>query len=261
MGNVNDRLRLDLALVERGLTSSRQRAKQAVQRGDVVVDGTVVSKPSAEVRTNAVIELIHDERYVARSAHKLLGAFDVFPDLDVRGRDAFDAGASTGGFTQVLLERGARHVVAVDVGHDQLAESLRSHPRVTNCEGVNLRDFTASEVLPSGMTIDVVVGDLSFISLTLVLPRLVDQLGVQDRVQDYVLLIKPQFEVGRGNLSHGIVTDESATLAAVDNVKACAMKLGLTVRGIVPAAIAGTHGNQEYVMWATHSHTGPSAEV
>lgn len=239
--------RLDAALAARGLARSRTHAATLIAEGLVTVDGTPVVKPSAPVRDSQTIEVAGADHYVSRAAHKLIAALDGV-EVDPAGRLALDVGASTGGFTQVLLERGARHVIALDVGHGQLAASIRSDPRVTVVEGANARYLTAVELAAqSGLTEvpDLVVADLSFISLTTVLPALVETVGAD---ADFVLLIKPQFEVGRGGIREGIVRDAAGREDAINGVLWAAWDLGLPTAGILPSPIAGSAGNREYLV-------------
>jgi 23S rRNA (cytidine1920-2'-O)/16S rRNA (cytidine1409-2'-O)-methyltransferase len=220
------------------------------------VNGAPVLKASANVDDGAVIEVAGIDHYVSRAAHKLLAALDGF-DVDPTGRLAVDVGASTGGFTQVLLERGARHVLALDVGHDQLDRLVRNDPRVSVVEGFNARDLTADTLreLAGGMP-DLLVADLSFISLPTVLPALVGSLG---RDADYVVLIKPQFEVGRGGIREGIVRDAALRDEAVMGVLWAAWDLGVGTAGILPSPIAGGAGNREYLAWLNVSRgTNPT---
>jgi len=212
------------------------------------VDGAPVVKPSALVRDTQRIEVASSDHYVSRAAHKLIAALNGF-GVDPAGRLALDVGASTGGFTQVLLERGARHVIALDVGHGQLAASVRSDARVSVVEGSNARYLTAAALAQqSGMDAvpDLVVGDLSFISLTTVLPALVSTVGHN---ADFVLLIKPQFEVGRTGIREGIVRDASLREDAINGVLWAAWDLGLGTTGVLPSPIAGNSGNREYLAW------------
>jgi 23S rRNA (cytidine1920-2'-O)/16S rRNA (cytidine1409-2'-O)-methyltransferase len=235
--------RLDSALAERGLARSRTVAAQLIAAGLVTVDGMPVVKASAKVRENQVIDVAPTDHYVSRGAHKLIAALDAF-DLPVGGRTVLDAGASTGGFSQVLLERGAGQVVAVDVGHGQLAAQLRTEPRLVLVEGVNLRYATAESM---------VVADLSFISLPTVLPALV---ATAEQGADFVLLIKPQFEVGRGSIREGIVHDPGLRADAIAGVLWAGWDLGLGARGLIASPIAGGAGNREYLCWL--SSTGGS---
>jgi len=187
--------RLDAELVRRGLARSRALAVDAIAGGRVTVDGKQALKASLRISPEAELGLIGDDGYVSRSAHKLAAALDAFA-VTVEGRLALDVGASTGGFTQVLLERGARRVIALDVGHGQLAAPVREDPRVAVVEGVNARSLTAHELAETSEIDErpeLVVADVSFISLTTILPALLDTVGPD---ADYVLLIKPQFEVG-----------------------------------------------------------------
>lgn len=244
-------IRLDQALVERSLARSRTQAQKLVRTGQVTLDGRIVDKASYPVHAGQTLAVSGDHHYVGRAAGKLIDALDAF-HIDVSGRVALDAGASTGGFTQVLRERGAAHVFAVDVGHDQLAPVIAADSGVSSIEGVNLRWFTRAELAAAASCaaspdqIDLVVGDLSFISLTQVLPRLHEQLDAHD----FVLLVKPQFEVGRGNLDRGgLVHDPAGHRAAIERVAACAEQIGLVVAGITRTSVVGGTGNQEFPIW------------
>lgn len=237
--------RLDIALTARGLARSRTHAHRLLADGLVTVDGAPALKPAQPVRAAQTIDVAGVDHYVSRAAHKLIGALDAFA-VDPRGRSAFDVGASTGGFTQVLLERGADSVIALDVGHGQLVPRLRGDDRVVVVEGVNARYLTRElfvETAPSAAHVDLVVGDLSFISLTLVLPALVAAVGVE---ADFVLLVKPQFEVGRQGIREGIVHDGGLRADAVQTVLWAAHDLGLGTVGVIPSPIVGTNGNREY---------------
>ena len=239
-------MRCDLALVERGLARSRSHARQLIDTDRVRIEGISHVKPATQVDPSTVIEVRQDP-YVSRAAHKLTHALD---DCGVRvvGR-ALDAGASTGGFTQVLLERGASVVYAVDVGHDQMAEAVRLDPRVVVEEGVNLRDLTLEHV--DSEPVDLVVADVSFISLRLILDRLFGVL----RADGYALvLVKPQFEVGRAGLdSHGVVADERVRAHAVESVIDRARELGWSLAWSAPSALMGEKGNQEVFCLFTKS--------
>ncbi|WP_416550132.1 TlyA family RNA methyltransferase [Leucobacter sp. BZR 635] len=237
--------RLDRALVELGLVRSRSRAAELIAAGSVDIDGNPAGKPGARVREGSLVTVRGDDHYVSRGAHKLLAALDRF-GIDPGGRLALDLGASTGGFTQVLLERGAREVLAVDVGHDQLAPELRADDRVRVVEGCNARALDA-EVLARLTGVDerptLVVADLSFISLTLILPAITRCTG---EGADLALLIKPQFEVGR--VRDGIVTDPAQWASAIDKVLAAAAANELRVLGLEPSPIAGGEGNREFLV-------------
>ncbi len=244
--------RLDAEIAARGLARSRTLAARLIAGGQVTVDGVPVVKASAQVADSASIEVARVDHYVSRAAHKLIAALDAF-DVDPTARLAMDVGASTGGFTQVLLERGARRVLALDVGHDQLNRILRNDARAIVVEGVNARDLTADAV--NAMTgeaepPDLVVADLSFISLPVVLPALVATAGL---TADYIVLIKPQFEVGRGGIREGIVKDAALRDEAVMGVLWAAWDSGLGTAGILPSPIAGTGGNREYLAWLSAS--------
>ena len=237
--------RLDRVLAEAGLARSRSRATELIAAGGVRVDGVLATKAGSRVETGSRIEVSGDDHYVSRAAHKLIAGLDRF-GIDPEGRVALDVGASTGGFTQVLLERGARAVQAIDVGHDQLVAELRSDPRVHLVEGWNARELDP-EALAARTGIaeapDLVVADLSFISLTLILPAVVRCAAVE---ADLVLLIKPQFEVGR--VRDGVVTDPALWAEAIRNVLASASESGLVVRGLAGSPIAGGAGNREFLV-------------
>ncbi len=244
--------RLDAALAARGLARSRTHAASLIAAGLVSVDGKGVVKASVRVSDDQHLAVAGSDHYVSRAAHKLIAALDGFP-VDPTGRLALDVGASTGGFTQVLLERGARRVIALDVGHGQLDPSLRADARVVTVEGYNVRYLEADQL--SGIVGDtespsLVVGDLSFISLPIVLPALVGAVGLG---ADYVLLIKPQFEVGRSGIREGIVRSAGLRDEAVMGVLWAAWDLGLGTAGILPSPIVGTSGNREYLAWLSAS--------
>jgi 23S rRNA (cytidine1920-2'-O)/16S rRNA (cytidine1409-2'-O)-methyltransferase len=244
------RRRLDAELVRRGLARSREQAAELVADGRVRVGGTVAAKAATQVEPASPIVVAEGEGgpdYASRGGHKLAGALDAFRPrgLGVSGRRCVDAGASTGGFTDVLLRAGAAHVVAVDVGYGQLAWSLRTDERVTVMDRTNVRDLDPS-ALPGG-PVDVVVGDLSFISLRVVLPALVRCVTADG---DLVLMVKPQFEVGRERLgSGGVVRDPELRAESVRRVAEAAMRLGLGCAGVVASPLPGPSGNVEYFVW------------
>lgn len=214
----------------------------------MTVDGVPVVKASAAVGEQHVIEVAPFDHYVSRAAHKLVAALDGF-DVDPADRLVLDVGASTGGFTQVLIERGARRVIATDVGHAQLAPSIRADARVTVVEGSNARYLTLATLAEESGIDEVptlVVADLSFISLTTVLPALVATVGLD---ADFVLLVKPQFEVGRTGIREGIVREAGLRDDAVMGVLWAAWDLGLPTAGVLPSPIAGNSGNREYLIW------------
>jgi 23S rRNA (cytidine1920-2'-O)/16S rRNA (cytidine1409-2'-O)-methyltransferase len=250
--------RLDAALARRGLARSRTHAARLLADGLVSVNGTGAVKASVRVSPGDRIDVAGLDHYVSRAAHKLVGALDAF-GLDPRGRTALDVGASTGGFTQVLLERGAEHVVALDVGHGQLSPSVRSDRRVSVIEGVNARYLTAEQLhglSDRARDVDLVVADLSFISLTMVLPALAASVGTD---ADFVLLVKPQFEVGRQGVREGIVHDPALRAEAVTAVLWAAHDLGLGTAGLIPSPIVGTAGNKEYVVhFSASAGTNPT---
>jgi 23S rRNA (cytidine1920-2'-O)/16S rRNA (cytidine1409-2'-O)-methyltransferase len=259
---VTTRVRLDAELVRRGLARSREQAAELISAGRVSVGGQPAAKPATQVSKDAPVTVSKggdDPQYVSRGAHKLAGALAAFgapgpeapgpeapgPEaLVVAGRRCLDAGASTGGFTDVLLRAGAAHVVAVDVGYGQLAWSLQTDPRVTVLDRVNVRALEPAQVAPPP---SLVVADLSFISLTLVLPALV---RCSSPDADYVLMVKPQFEVGKDRVgAGGVVRDPEARADAVRIVAESAIGLGLGVRGITASPLPGPAGNVEYFTW------------
>jgi 23S rRNA (cytidine1920-2'-O)/16S rRNA (cytidine1409-2'-O)-methyltransferase len=239
---VSDKQRLDLELEARGLLPSRARARDAVRRGTVRVNGVPARKPNQMVGAADLIALDDPAAaYVSRAALKLIAGLDAGA-VPVAGRTCLDVGASTGGFTQVLLERGAARVFAVDVGHDQLHESLRANSRVVVMEGVNARDLTRAAVPDP---IDLLVCDVSFVSVTKVLAG---PLALCRPGADAVILIKPQFEVGRDRIGGGgIVTDATAIDAAVADVIAFMARQGFALRHTLPSPISGGDGNREIV--------------
>jgi 23S rRNA (cytidine1920-2'-O)/16S rRNA (cytidine1409-2'-O)-methyltransferase len=245
-------LRIDVALVELGLARSRNHASTLIDADRVLINGRAARKASQPVVDGAEIVVLEAVDYVSRAGHKLAKALDVFAEIDPVNKTALDVGASTGGFTDVLLRRGIGRVFAIDVGHDQMALELLDNPKVISMEGFNARDLSletlaeASGVSSNKIEINLVVGDLSFISLTLVLEQI---LSVAPKA-DYVLLIKPQFEVGKQSLhASGIVTDHRLRAGAIKQVVDCAHDLGIGVRGLTRSELPGTHGNIEYVVW------------
>jgi 23S rRNA (cytidine1920-2'-O)/16S rRNA (cytidine1409-2'-O)-methyltransferase len=240
------RERADKRVVDAGLADSRTRAQALILAGQVVVGDHAVAKPGELVDADAPVRLKGEPMpYVSRGGLKLVHALDHFA-LDVRGLRALDVGASTGGFTDVLLQRGAVAVVALDVGTNQLAHKLRSDARVTSIEQTNARTLDVA-TLP--FRPDVVVCDVSFISLTLILPRLVEAAG--PGAKPIVALVKPQFEVGKGEVGKGgVVREPEKRQAAVDKCVAAARALGCEVVGVVESPITGPAGNVEYLMLA-----------
>ena len=241
------RARLDAELVRRGLARSREQAAELISAGRVKVGGAVATKPATGVDAATPLLVLADEgpSYVSRGGHKLAGALDAF-GYDPAGKRVLDAGASTGGFTDVLLQRGAAHVVAVDVGSGQLAWSLQSDDRVTVVDRTNVRTLTADQI---GGPVDLVVADLSFIPLGLVLPALV-ACGTTE--VDLLPMVKPQFEVGRERLpAGGVVRDPALRADAVRRVAQQAAGLGLGVRGVTASPLPGPSGNVEFFLWLT----------
>jgi 23S rRNA (cytidine1920-2'-O)/16S rRNA (cytidine1409-2'-O)-methyltransferase len=237
--------RLDAELVRRELARSRESAADLIESRSVLVNGIPATKPATRVdaETSITLQGKRDD-FVSRGGHKLSGALDSFPQIKVKGVRALDAGASTGGFTDVLLRRGAREVVAVDVGYGQLAWELRQDPRVLVLDRTNIRHLTGDVV---GEPIDLVVADLSFISLTLVLSALS---AVSKSDADFLLMVKPQFEVGREKLgAGGVVRDPVLRKSAVIDVATSAYDVGLGTMGVVASPLPGPAGNVEYFLW------------
>jgi 23S rRNA (cytidine1920-2'-O)/16S rRNA (cytidine1409-2'-O)-methyltransferase len=241
------RRRLDAELVRRGLARSREQAASLVADGRVLVAGQAAGKPATQVAAGDPILVTatgSGPGYVSRGGQKLAGALAAFPALVVAGRQCLDAGASTGGFTDVLLRAGAAHVTAADVGYGQLAWELRSDERVTVLDRVNVRQLQPGQISPAP---ELVTADLSFISLTLALPALA---GCARADADFVLLVKPQFEVGKGRVgSGGVVRDPGLRAGAVTSVAAAADRLGLGVAGLAASPLPGPAGNVEYFLW------------
>lgn len=237
--------RLDAELVRRGLARSRDHAADLIEARSVMVGGIPASKPATQVdaETSITIQGERDD-FVSRGGHKLAGALDAFPEIQVSGKRALDAGASTGGFTDVLLKRDVASVIAVDVGYGQLAWELRQDPRVTILDRTNVRHLTIEQV---GEPVDLIVADLSFISLTLVLPALV---SVSRTSADFLVMVKPQFEVGREKLgAGGVVRDPLLRKHAVREVADSAYDMGLGCKGAVASSLPGPAGNVEYFLW------------
>lgn len=245
---MTSRRRLDAELVRRGLARSREHAGQLIGDGRVRVGGRPAGKAATQVETGAAIVVADaggEPEYVSRGGHKLAGALKAFGGPDVEGRVCLDAGASTGGFTDVLLRAGAARVYAVDVGYGQIAWSLRTDERVTVMERVNIRELEP-EML-GGPPPGLIVGDLSFISLKLVLGPLH---ACAAPGADYVIMVKPQFEVGRGRVgAGGVVRDPELRAEAVRDVAGHAATLGLGVRGVTASPLPGPSGNVEYFLW------------
>jgi len=241
--------RLDVELVARRLARSRGQARELVNAGSVLLDGSPAKKVSTPVTAGQSLELASGvESWVSRAAYKLVAALEAFgPDgLSVSGKRCFDVGAATGGFTQVLLRGGAREVVALDVGHGQLAEEIAGDPRVIERSGLNIRDARAGDL---GGPAELLVADLSFISLRLVLPVLRD---LVEPTGDLVLLVKPQFEVGREHLGKaGVVRSAGDRATVIKDVVAASEALGLTVKAVLGSPIRGATGNAEYLLWLT----------
>lgn len=252
------RARVDAELVRRGLARSREHAGELIAAGRVLVHGTVATKPATQVDPGApllVTEVADEVEWASRGAHKLLGALEAFTDrgLRVAGRRCLDAGASTGGFTDVLLHEGAREVVAVDVGYGQLVWRVQSDDRVRVIDRTNVRNIDADAI---GGPVELVVADLSFISLKLVLPAFVRCVTAG---ADLLPMVKPQFEVGKERVgSGGVVRDAALRTEAVLDVAREAQTLGLRTLGAVASPLPGPSGNVEYFLWLRAGEPGPA---
>jgi len=251
--------RADVALAEAGLARSRSHAATLIADGRVTADGAPVTKASFRVPPGASLAVEGADHYVSRAAHKLLAALDGF-GVDPTDVVALDIGASTGGFTQVLLERGARHVVALDVGHGQLSPQLAGEPRITLIEGMNVRDLSLDTLRTAGVT-DVpglIVADLSFISLRFALPAM--RRTAPDA--EAIVLVKPQFEVGRAGVREGVVRDPALRAEAVEAVLWAAHDEGYRVGGLMASPITGGQGNHEYLaLLGAHAGAHPTEWV
>jgi len=244
------KLRLDTELVRRGLAHSREFAQLLIEEGRVKLNGVRAEKAATQVADGASIVVVSEDGavdFVSRGGYKLTGALDAFPEIKVEGRIALDAGASTGGFTDVLLRRGVSRVIAVDVGYGQLAWQLRTDPRVEIHDRTNIRSLTLTDI---GTPVDLVVADLSFISLNLVIPALA---SVTHAESDLLLMVKPQFEVGRERLgAGGVVRDAHLRVEAVEGVVEVAAANGLGAVGVTASPLPGPAGNVEYFIWCRH---------
>lgn len=245
------KLRLDQLLVRRGLVESREKAQALIMAGQVDLDGRAAVKAGTMVSEHADVKVIGpDHPWVSRGGVKLAHALDVF-GLDITGRLGVDVGASTGGFTDVLLTRGAARVIAIDVGHGQLHWKLRTDPRVTAIEGLNARHLTRDLLPDLGPGAGIVTVDVSFISLALILPGLLDIVAPG---ADLVALVKPQFEAGRRDAPKGIVRDPEVHARVQAEITAKAAAIGWTRLAVTPSPIVGARGNREFLM---HFRPGP----
>lgn len=246
--------RLDLLLVEQGKVGSREQAQKIIRAGWVQVDQTVIDKPGTEVSTQATILVKQRSPYVSRGGEKLAGAITTF-HIDPRDRTCLDCGISTGGFTDCLLQHGAALVYGIDVGYGQVAWELRNHPQVILRERTNLRHLQPADLYPPQAPIpDLAVADLSFISLTKVLPAIWQLLN---HPRDIILLVKPQFEVGKSKVGkNGIVRDPETRASAITQVLTAATTLGWQFQAMTVSPITGATGNHEYWLWL-NQHPSP----
>ena len=240
---MTQRRRVDRLLVERGLFESRAKAQAAIAAGHVTANGVVIAKASDEIAIDAVVEATPEHPWVSRGGLKLAAALSHF-GINAKGRGCLDVGASTGGFTHVLLERGAKRIYAVDVGRGQLHPSLRDRPEVVSLEETDIRTLSPAALPePPGL----VVVDVSFISLKLVLPA---ALALAQPAAELVVLIKPQFEAGRANVKKGVVRDPAVHQAVCDDIADFVSRLGWRVLGVIPSPVTGGSGNQEFLLGA-----------
>jgi 23S rRNA (cytidine1920-2'-O)/16S rRNA (cytidine1409-2'-O)-methyltransferase len=243
------RMRLDAALVKRGLAESRSEASRLIDAGHVTVSGAFADKSSRMVAPDEPITVVVEKKFVSRGGEKLSHALDAF-GVDVQGRSVMDAGVSTGGFTDCVLQRGAQRVFAVDVGRNQLHERIKANPKVEWRDGVNVREIRSDD-MPFACSL--LVADLSFISLTKVLPSLMSVLSPEDSftTPQMVLLVKPQFEAGRVEVSRGkgVITDPEIHAETIQTVQECVESLGGSVVGLVESPIKGAEGNTEFLMF------------
>lgn len=249
-------MRLDAALVKRGLVGSRSEAAQLIDDGVVLVAGAFAQKASRLVAPDEPISVVVTKKFVSRGGEKLEHALQCF-DVNVAGRSILDAGASTGGFTDCVLQHGARRVLALDVGKNQLHEKMKNDSRVTWRDGVNVRDLSPEDL---DFPCSLIVADLSFISLTKVLAAFANAVSSEEQFPDpeMILLVKPQFEAGRLEVSKakGVITDPEIHLATITAVTECVEALGGTVGAVVESPIKGSEGNTEFLMhvkWASES--------
>ena len=254
MNKSETKIRLDQLLLQRGLVPSRERAQALVIEGKVLVDGQKIIKSGTSVALESEIRLLgEDLKYVSRGGLKLARALD-YLKIDVDGKTCLDVGASTGGFTDCLLQNGARHVIAVDTGHGQIAMKLRQDPRVRLLEKTNARYLTREQL---GETVDLIVMDVSFISATIVLPSVFAAAfpsEAADRAgRALIVLVKPQFEAGRENVGKGgIVRDPKTQQQAVDRVRDAVTALGVTTINVIESPIQGAEGNREFLLYARY---------
>jgi len=248
------KIRLDQLLLQRGLVPSRERAQALVIEGKVLVDGQKIIKSGTSVALESEIRLLgEDLKYVSRGGLKLARALDYWK-LDVDGKTCLDVGASTGGFTDCLLQNGAKRVIAVDTGHGQIAMKLRQDPRVRLLEKTNARYLTREQV---GETVDLIVMDVSFISATIVLPPVFAAAFPTEAAhragRALIVLVKPQFEAGRENVGKGgIVRDPETQQQAVDRVRNAVTALGVTTSDVIESPIQGAEGNREFLLYARY---------
>lgn len=252
------RRRLDAELVRRKMCDSRERARHLIDSGRVIVNGVAASKPATQVEPTTSIALTTSDEpeWASRGSHKLIGALDNFPGIQVQDARCLDAGASTGGFTDVLLARGASRVEAVDVGYGQLVWRLRSDARVGVHDKTNVRSLEPEDI---GGVVDLVVGDLSFISLQLTLPALARCVRPGG---DLLPMVKPQFEVGRDRVGQGgVVRDPALRVEAATTVARVGTELGLEPLGCVASPLPGPSGNVEYFLHLRRTRTGEPVEM
>ncbi|MBC9944399.1 TlyA family RNA methyltransferase [Leucobacter sp. cx-328] len=252
-----DEARLDRVVAELDLARSRSRAGELIAAGAVTCDGVLAKKAGVKVTAGVEVTVTGEDRFVSRGAHKLVAAIAEF-GLEPQGRVTMDLGASTGGFTQVLLEHDPKVVLAIDVGHDQMVPAIAADPRVRSIEGCNARELTAerlAELTGQNEKPSLIVADLSFISLTHILPAIA-RCASDDA--EAAVLVKPQFEVGR--VRNGIVLDPAQWESAIRTVMGAAAEHGFMTRGIAPSPILGGEGNREFLLWIARGTPGDQTE-
>ncbi len=258
---MSQKIRLDLHLIKKGLVPSRQKAQQLIRAGKVLTQsGRILDKPGLEVDEGLEIRIKESRRFVSRGGEKLIEALNKF-EIDVEGKICLDGGISTGGFTDCLLQNGAKKVYGIDVGYGQTAWSLRNDPRVVLRERTNLRKLTADELYgPQDIWPSFAVADLSFISLKLVLPVIRSLLNAEKA--EALLLIKPQFEVGRDRVGKkGVVRDAAAHIDALQSLIQFASSQEWKAKGFLPCPITGPAGNHEYFLWLSINQSGTLPDI
>lgn len=255
--NVGKKIRLDIALVEKGLVESREKAQALIMAGQVLINDELKEKCGEKIPVESEIRIRgQKDRYVSRAAYKILKAFEEFP-LNVANKICLDIGASTGGFTQVLLEKGAKKVIALDVGTNQLHWTLRNHPQVVCLEQTNIRTYEKSP--HDDLSIEFICIDASFISLRLILPKAFELLEIHGEL---IALIKPQHEVGKDQVGKGgIVRDARLHELVQHEIECFSQEVGFEVLGRIPSPILGSTGNREFLIYLKKTYESPVSDI